>query len=207
MKTIWPSSPFSDAEDAGARRLGFVGGRSHFLPISRFSSGRLAAFGPPGRAQRTGLTTSPSRRGRLASRARARRCGPASRPARDAPGALRVEDSPRGGRRWGVPRPPRHPAEAGHHVAAYRLEPVRFDLHAKALAERLYVGLCRNDEPALALVDERLGLDIVFVADLRRSLRAGLRASRGRLPPYSSTTDGNLPLLALELAAAVRRPA
>ena len=64
----------------------------------------------------------------------------------------------------------RHAADPRQHVAADGLEAVRLDLDAEPIAHLVDVHLRAEDARAVALVDDRLGLDVVLVADLADDL-------------------------------------
>ena len=64
----------------------------------------------------------------------------------------------------------RHAAEAAHEVAANRLEAFALDVHAEPLGEFVDVDLGAEDPRVVGLVDDRLGLDVVLVANLADQL-------------------------------------
>ena len=55
-------------------------------------------------------------------------------------------------------------------IAADGLEPLALDLDVQPLRDLVDVHLAAEDEAAAALVDDRLGLDVVLVADLADDL-------------------------------------
>src|SRR5687768_11398035 len=60
----------------------------------------------------------------------------------------------------------RHPAEVRDDEAAHGLEPVALDVDAEALGGGVDVDLGAEHEDAVAFLDDRIGLDVVLVADL-----------------------------------------
>ena len=64
----------------------------------------------------------------------------------------------------------RHAAEARQKIAADRLEPLAFDVDVEPLRDGVDVDFAAEHEPAMAFVDNGLGLDVVLVADLADNL-------------------------------------
>ena len=94
----------------------------------------------------------------------------------------------------------RHAAEVRQQVAADRLEPFPLDLDAEPLRHLVDVHLAVEHEPAAAFVDDRLGLDVVLVANLADDLLEQVldRHEAGGAAVLVDD-DGDLRLLPLEL--------
>src|SRR5262245_37313008 len=94
----------------------------------------------------------------------------------------------------------RHAADVRHQVAADGLEALALDLEPEALHHFVDVDLAAEHEAAVALVDDRLGLDVVLVADLADDL---LEKVLDRDQPGGAAVlvddDRDLRLLPLEL--------
>src|SRR5215467_10511390 len=63
-----------------------------------------------------------------------------------------------------------HPTEPRQDVAADRFEPLGLDLDPEAVAQLVEADLRAEHVGAVALVDDRLALHVVFVADLADDL-------------------------------------
>ena len=93
----------------------------------------------------------------------------------------------------------RHAADAGQHVAADGLEALGLDRHVQPIAHLVDAGLGAEHPRSVALVHDRLGLDVVLVADLADDLLEQVleRHQPGR-PAVLVDHDRHLHLAALE---------
>src|SRR5262245_39032745 len=94
----------------------------------------------------------------------------------------------------------RHASEMIEQISSDRLKALAFDLYPQTLADLVDVDLPVEDEPAIALVDNRLGLDVVFITNLADDL---FEHVLDRDEPGGAAVlihhDGDLGLLALKL--------
>ena len=99
----------------------------------------------------------------------------------------------------------RHAAEVRQQIAADGLEALALDLDVQALRDLVDVHLAAEHEPAVAFVDDRLGLDVVLVADLADDLLEQiLDRHEARGAAVFVDDDRALRLLALELLQQLR---
>ena len=98
-----------------------------------------------------------------------------------------------------------HAPEVGDDEAADGLEAVALDVDAEALGGRVDVDLGAEHEHAVALLDDRLGLDVVLVADLADDLLEHvLDRDQAGGAAVLVDDDRGLDLPALELAQQLR---
>src|SRR5262249_18922374 len=93
-----------------------------------------------------------------------------------------------------------HAPDARQDVAAHGLEPLRFDREAEAIAELVEADLGAEHVRAVALVHDRLALDVILVADLADDLLQQIfDRDEARRAAVLVHDDGHLDLPALEL--------
>src|SRR5205823_2290696 len=94
----------------------------------------------------------------------------------------------------------RHASNLRHQEAANGLESFPLDFHIQQLRHFVDVDLAREQEAAVSLVDDRLGLDVILVANLADDFFEEIldRHEPGRAAVFVDD-DGALRLLTLEL--------
>ena len=94
----------------------------------------------------------------------------------------------------------RHAAETREQVAADGLEALALDVDVEPLRDVVHVHLAAEDEPAVAFVDDRLGFDVVLVANLADDfLEQIFERHEARRAAVFIDDDGALRLLPLKL--------
>ena len=97
--------------------------------------------------------------------------------------------------------------EVRQQIAADGLEALALDLDVQPLHDLVDVHLAAEDEAAAALVDDRLGLDVVLVADLADDLlQQVLDGDQSGGAAVLVDDDGALRLLALKLLQQLGHP-
>ena len=101
----------------------------------------------------------------------------------------------------------RHAAEAAQQVAANRLEALALDVDAETLGQLVDVHLGAEHPGVVGLLDDRLGLDVVLVANLANQfLDEVLDRDEARRAAVLVHHQGGLRTRALQFLEQLRRP-